>query len=364
MICCYRDARECPAVKMDDGTAGPNCARICLYFPVLLIGILILWSMSANPTAFAQTVTSGSEKQEFVGNSKELAIERAREHIRNGLDLGTRHAIYSAQAEFIQALRLIARELDKGTGSHEREEGLDAGWRILENLNQTKPVLEMQQRLFNVQEKLAYCGGHEPMASMALYALARSHIAVAEEVKEESALSGPKAMTLYQAALAVDPANYMAVNELSVLLVRCGQLEEAERVLKHGISVVPQPQMWHNLAVIHEKMGNAALAKQDRIQYDALVAARRARGEDPLTGGLAASVRWTDPAEFVRASGSDEFDQAPTQSVTQSTESKAAQAKTAKTASEPTKNKGLPIPDWFTAAFKGLDGKTSTSINR
>ena len=81
------------------------------------------------------------------------------------------------------------------------------------------------------QERLAFGVGHEPTASMALYLLGRSQIAIMGETAEERALAGPKAIAMYQTALAVDPADYLAANELGVTLARYGQLDEAYRVL-------------------------------------------------------------------------------------------------------------------------------------
>ena len=143
-----------------------------------------------------------------VRASRELAVRRAQENIRYGLELGSRQAIYSAQSEFLQALRLIARDLDTASATHGHEAALEAGWQALETLESPKPIdmqaqtfpaadpatshapptgagalpsdaptfRAMQRQLCYAQERLAYGGGHEPAASMALYALSLIHI--------------------------------------------------------------------------------------------------------------------------------------------------------------------------------------------
>jgi hypothetical protein len=328
-----------------------------------------------------------------VGTAWELAVQRAREHIRYGLNLGSRRAIYAAQVEFVRALRLIARELDAASGTHEHEVALAAGWRSMETLEyvnaaelpsrpSSRPGLHdlqtpsgagvspgyttayqaMQQQLSRASEQLAFSGGREPTASMALYALGRSFIAATDDSPEEGPLAGPKAVALYQAALVVDPRNCLAINELSVLLTRCGQLADAERVLLQGLTLAPQPQMWHNLGMIHEKLGNTALAGEDRRRRDALLAVQRSKGEDPRMASLA-SVRWMEPAEFVRCSGSDDFGQPANQDA----ESPPRQQAVAERA-EPTKDtqSSFPkwMPEWIVAEFKGSNRETSGGRTR
>ncbi|HLA84189.1 MAG TPA: tetratricopeptide repeat protein [Thermoguttaceae bacterium] len=272
-------------------------------------------------TARAQGVAPGSTSPASVGTAWELAIQRAQEHIRHGLNLASRRAVYSAQAEFLQALRLIAQELDVASGNQEHEAALTAGWRALETLEYVKPPAAgfggrsdharafeaMQRQLGFAEQRLAFSGRHEPTASMALYALGRSFIAIAEELPEEGPLCGPKALVTYRAAIAVDPRNCLAVNELAMLLARCGQLDEAACVLADGVALSPQPQLWHNLAVIHEKMGRPAWAQEDRRRRDVLLAAERERQGGNASATALGAVRWVEPTEFARCSGSDDL---------------------------------------------------------
>jgi hypothetical protein len=343
------------------------------FFRVAQVIILFLFSSGWVATIHAQSVTPPSTASNSIKTTKELAIERAQERIRYGLNLGSRRAICSAQVEFLQAARLIAQELDTASGTHEHEEALSAGWKALDTLEYAKsadsamqkpslpnsPAVQaspaandvssgraaafqaMQRQLSYAQERLAFSGGHEPTVSMALYALGRSHVAMAEESPEEGPLCIPKALALYQAALDVDPKNYLAINELGVLFVRCGQLNNALQVLEQGVKLAPQPQMWHNLAKLHEKLGNAALAQEDLRQRDALLAVRQVPLKDSPATALAA-VNWVEPAEFARRSGSEDFEQSSKKDAVTPSPQKT-------TADEPaqTKNTHSWIPNWI-----------------
>ena len=321
--------------KRTRGPAGSPGAA-CL---ACRIGAMVFFLLAGEHSA-ATLGAQASAPPAPVGTSWEIAVQRAQEHIRYGLNLGSRRAVYSSQTEFLQALRVIARELDAMSGNHVHETALTEGWRALATLEDAKgpsgaeqasPLRDpnaaqatvsdagvfpgnfgayeaMQRQLRYAQERLAFSGGQEPTASMALYALGRSYIAAAEECPEEARLCGPKALALYRAALDVDATNGLAVNEQAVLLARCGQLREAEDVLLRGVSVAPQPQMWHNLAMIHEKQGNKPLAQEDRRRRDALAAAWRNHGVDLAATGLA-DVHWVEPTEFARCSESDDFGQ-------------------------------------------------------
>jgi tetratricopeptide (TPR) repeat protein len=303
--------------------------------------------------------------------ASELAIQRADGHIRRGLDLAERQATYSAQDEFVQALRLIAADRDLATGgAHEHAAALETGLRALNSMTITAHMViaanrsdfaEQRRQLGYVQERLAFSVRPLPIASMALYLLGRSQTAIAGETPEEAAFAAPKAIALYQAALSVDPANYLAANELGVLLASYGQLEDARQVLSHGVSVAPQPATWRNLAVVCKRMGDNAAAQHAQSQCDALAAARRAHGQNVASSpsqAAAASVRWVNPAEFVQCSGSD-LNAPSVQRDAPAARQPAAPATTA------SRSGGvLPIPDWISSGLKNLGGKGDTSQNR
>ena len=209
-------------------------------------------------------------QQPARGAISEEALKRVQEHIRCGLDLAGRKAVYSAQEEFAQALRVIAGELDLASGTREHATAVDDGLRAIDSLEDaarnaapadaTSGLTAMQRQLLDARQRLAFGVGHEAPASMALYLLARSQTAIEGETAEERALAGPKAITLYQTALVVDPANFLAANELGVILGAYGQLDEARRVLLYAASIAPRPEIWRNLTVVCDRMGDAAAA--------------------------------------------------------------------------------------------------------
>jgi len=98
-----------------------------------------------------------------------------------------------------------------------------------------------------------------------------------------------KAIVFFQAALLVNPRNYLASNELGVLLAQGGHYEDARTALEHSASIRQQPAIWHNLAVVYQRLGLADLAR--RAQWLADHGGRPAAANRGL-------VRWVDPASF------------------------------------------------------------------
>ena len=58
------------------------------------------------------------------------------------------------------------------------------------------------------------------------------------------------------------PKNYMAANDLGVLLAQCGNYADARTMLEHSLSLCPQSTSWQNLAVVYRQLGQTALAEQ------------------------------------------------------------------------------------------------------
>ncbi len=208
-------------------------------------------------------------------------------------DLAARGAHFAARAEMIQALRAITQTLDANEGTREHSEALGRAMRAFqeandfaprgsrlesdldlaqvvsghgtpvlknENVNHLAPIAAQQWYLEYAQQQLAFAGGHLPAASQALYVLARIYTVLDKTQLETQMLCLPQAVALHQAALAVDPRNRRAANELGVLLVRFGQWEDARQVFLHSISVLPAPETWHNLSVVQARMGELELA--------------------------------------------------------------------------------------------------------
>jgi tetratricopeptide (TPR) repeat protein len=97
-------------------------------------------------------------------------------------------------------------------------------------------------------------------------------------------------MALYQAALMAEPENYRAAHELGVLLAGAGQLEMARELLINSAVKSPQPIIWRNLAMLHNRMGQRQLAAQAQQQADAL--------QQTSSTSKTPQVDWVDPVTF------------------------------------------------------------------
>ncbi len=96
-------------------------------------------------------------------------------------------------------------------------------------------------------------------------------------------------MVFQQAALAVDRRNYPAANELGDILTTIGQLAEARRVLLHSVGTMSNPEGWHHLAAVHDRLGEAKLAVHARKQVELLSGG---------AGGPRPKVEWVSPEVF------------------------------------------------------------------
>jgi tetratricopeptide (TPR) repeat protein len=272
-------------------------------------------------------------------SSLEMVAAQAQAHITYALNLAERGAVHSAKSEFIVALNLIADAIDADTNNPNRAyaRALKAGLTAIEesqdfapadttrqieiNLSQLAsthrtPVLkdvdtstvtraEALQRYHTfASQQLAFAGGNSNIASAALYGLGRAEsISVAGGA--HNPLGGQNAMALFQAALAIDPQNYMAANELGVLMARYGDLDGAENQLLHSLSIKPQVEAWHNLAIVYRSKGKPQEAERSEQEREKLAAAQRSSGEGmekAADAGPRPVLRWVDPDSFA-ASG-------------------------------------------------------------
>ena len=244
------------------------------------------------------------------GSSIVLLARQCDEHIRYAFSLAERGAAYSAREEFIEALQLVSGALDADNGTQMHSRALKAGLRalkeaddfaprqlrheteldfthltathqtpVLKGVDKTrlKPIDALQSYYAFATQQLARAGGDEPAASLALYGLGRVEAASYTRPSAKISMGGPKAIALHQAALMVNPQNHMAANELGVLLARYGQMKDAKVVLLHSLSASPQPETWHNLAIVHQKLGELEQARQARMNYESLTAVNRTR---------------------------------------------------------------------------------------
>ena len=86
---------------------------------------------------------------------------------------------------------------------------------------------------------------------MALYALGKLHAAVAAAETSDLPAAEPKAVVFYQASLLVCPRNYMAANDLGVVLAQSGYYAEARSALEHSVRISWQSANLGNLAVVY-----------------------------------------------------------------------------------------------------------------
>jgi len=258
---------------------------------------------------------------------------RAQEHIDYGFNLAERGATYSAETEFTEALLLVAQALDAAENTHAHSEAMTAGLRAFREAddfvprdavepqiaqvvathhtpvlkratNLQMPLLVAMQDYFSyAQYQLSMAGGHEPTAAAALYGLARLQPVLGTGSDAKKMMCGPKAVALHQAALAIDPTNFAAANELGVLLARYGQWPEAQAAFLHSVCISPQPQIWRNLAVSYEALGDMNAAQNAWGRYDL---ARQQNGSATAGGGDRPLVKFVDPETFARSAGGPE----------------------------------------------------------
>jgi tetratricopeptide (TPR) repeat protein len=108
-----------------------------------------------------------------------------------------------------------------------------------------------------------------------------------------------KARSYYEAALAVAPANFLAANDLAVLLAEEGRLEQARDLLHDALRRSPQPAMWNNLAAVNDRLGRRDLAQLARNESAAL---ERRAATAPGSVLPTHNVAWLDPRAFATTS--------------------------------------------------------------
>jgi tetratricopeptide (TPR) repeat protein len=262
----------------------------------------------------------------------ELMAREADQHTRRGFELAGRGACFSARAEFIAALRILAQALDaqRRTNLHsttlaagltalkEAEDFLPAGSQLEADLelrsiiagHRTKvlkdtapdsltPLLAMQSYLTFAQEQLGAAADREVAGSIALYGLGKLHKALSEQQAVSVRGARAKAMVFYQAALLVYPQNDLASNDLGVLLAQAGRSEDARVALEHSVALHQSAAGWHNLAVVYRQLGQLPLAERAEQFAQAAGQAEKSRVSRGASGSR--PVAWVDPPTFAQA---------------------------------------------------------------
>jgi hypothetical protein len=295
---------------------------------------------------------------------------RAEEAARSGFNLAERGAMYSARAHFIDSLRILTEAMDAQHGTTAHTRALHAGLRALQEVNDFvpatgtletdlnfhmlvdshhTPVLKdasfehmtslQAQRMYlaYAQEQLAAAGADQPVASLALHGLGKICTVPSESHGPPEQIAEAKAVVYHQAALIVEPKNFMAANELGVLLAHFGRLPESRSTLEHAVAVSGGPTEWQNLASVCDRLGDHAKAADARQQ--AVLAANRLQSAGYGTAGMKYPIQWLDPESF-SSTNSMIADAAPA-SPTASTSLVSVQAKPSATNS-PTSDASAP----------------------
>ena len=196
-------------------------------------------------------------------------ITAADQRVRQGFQLAEQGALYLARAEFIAALKLIAQANDARQGTRWHSKAVTAGFLALKEstdfvsqnagiedadvakivsghktpilkrveISEMTPIVAAQHYYTYAQEQLSGAAAQEVIGSMALYGLGKAVIAGVGNKSPDLEYTG-QARALYRAALMAEGKNYLAANELGVLLSENGQPELARELLTRSISLV------------------------------------------------------------------------------------------------------------------------------
>jgi tetratricopeptide (TPR) repeat protein len=254
------------------------------------------------------------------------AVRRADERARRGFELAQRGALYSARSEYIAALQIIAQANDAQQSTQFFSKALASGLRALVEssdfvrqnprkpetevasivarhttpilkgaaLEQMAPLAAANRYYTFAQEQLAAASSREVTGSMALFGLGKVTVVAIGNQGSQRMERTAQAIVLFQAAVLADPKNFRAANELGVLLAETGNLSRARAMLLESAALSSEATTWHNLAVVHARLGENQLA--DRAQAQAIALGHAA----PV--GSVPQVQWVDPTTFAGTS--------------------------------------------------------------
>ncbi len=263
----------------------------------------------------------------------ELIATESDARTRHAFELAGRGAYLSARAEFITALRMLSQALDTEEQSNVHSQALAAGMIALKEADELvpegtsleanldlpgiisrhrTPVLKgadlskltsmtaLQCYLTFAQEQLAAAVGREVAGSMTLRGLGKLYESMGDKKVSNIRAAKPKAMSFYQASLLACPENFLASNDLGVLLARSGRLGDAQIAMEHSLMIHQQATGWHNLATIYRQLGRADDARRASERCEEMRQAELARKSDPVRAGQ--RVQWIDSQTFAEMS--------------------------------------------------------------
>jgi tetratricopeptide (TPR) repeat protein len=253
----------------------------------------------------------------------------------NGLQLLARGALFSARAEFSSALKSAAAASDaRATPADDANcvTAVDAAMRALAEVEDFLPggkaahsaeertmvirghhsgavpeaaaaslsAADLRQAYYLFAfDKLSGAVAGQPCGSVALHGLGKTFTTIDSTRQSGVVDARGKAEVCLRAALQADGQNFMAANDLGVLLAEDGRLEMARTVLQVALRVSPQPATWNNLAAVHDRLGERQHAAAARHEAHKLLAAQsRAPGGQVLPTH---NVQWVDQSRFAAA---------------------------------------------------------------
>jgi tetratricopeptide (TPR) repeat protein len=335
-------ADELPALPSDANTtasqsSGASTGEDILPLPVepqaeMLDALESIWSEGADQGAIEEANGDPSANVEppipYTPTVAELS-QQLLPAVRQAYGMAQRGALYAAQEQFVQILQRIAQAKDTEAGTDEHSRALAAGLRALDEADDFMPTGVQLEAELNVEvvasshrtpvfdrdppklphdavalyhryaeEQLGKSVAGERAGSMALYGLGKIHNRLANE-SESELRQQRKALAMFRAALVAGPDNYLAANEIGVLLARSGHSAEAATMFRQAIDVMPSSVGYHNLASVERKLGQFDQAAANE-QYAVHLASR-----DRTSGAVsrAKGIEWVAPQDLARASG-------------------------------------------------------------
>lgn len=306
------------------------------------------WSAPlATPDVPAERTTIGAKMQTTSAVQSDdhgaQALRRAIDGLRPSLDaanarafkLAQRGALYSARAELVESLQLLASTLDSAGPSAAHAAALNAALAALDEADDfaaggrplgvavadvvrphRTPILKgvdvsrldaataKEHYLTYARQQLAVATDRESCAAQSLYLLGKVHWQLASQSAAQSLPHAARALVFHQTALAIDPRHHQAANELGVLLARRGDWSGAKEMLLASVSIQGTISAWKNLAAVHDRLGERELAALARNEARLLGDEARRPASEP-------AVQWLDAATFAALSpAEDEPDRA------------------------------------------------------
>jgi len=279
-----------------------------------------------NPAIRNTNIDANSVSNAMSGNAQ-LAVEAAfvvrlaREHNRYALDLARRGAFFSAEEEYFKSLWIVARKLDERYATAAHSASLNAArcafaetkdflsllpdkWDhdvrrlvlahetpILRGSPNPIPALSAMRAYYAyARDQLILAGGGEATASTSLSGMAKIQLTL--RTGPQKSTTPAKAIALFEAAIAVNPNNALAANELGVLLAKYGRFEAARNTFEQSIRSQQHVNTWKNLAKTYDILGQDQMAARARENLRNLESISRTQDRSP------ARAVWVDAATF------------------------------------------------------------------